>query len=349
MSRIYTECHHVVVWLGTGSQDAAIELSKLEGANRYAHAPSSSSSLTGESATAAAKTILYNNYWSRLWIVQELLLPPRVHILCGTFWLLFSKLIIAARRFSKPTQAKHRLAVPPTLYNIFSRFQLDPNYSVYENPGRGHSSSLHQCMKHFARQECYDPRDKVYGLLSLVRKEDHVPVDYSKTMLEVFSDVMKILMRLPRHWLTQYSQTLMTNLGLEQHQKAVQAILEHSVAPGGDTVSELKWQVEASSTGPSRWRYKVGDVWFSEGDIPTAIRPWKSVQGLIVRKPQLKRREIDDRTVRVLKKRHLQEVASEELEDSDKAALIKSFDEADLGFGFLYELEELADLTNQTK
>jgi len=199
-------------------------------------------------------------------------------------------------------------------------------------------------MKHFAQQECYDPRDKVYGLLSLVRKKDHVPVDYSKTMLEVFSDVMTILVRLPPHWLTQYSQTLMTNLGLEQHQKAVRAILERAVAPGGDTVSELQWQFGVSSTGPSRWRYKVGDLWYSEDDIPTAIRPWDSGQKSVVRKPQLKRREIDDRMNGVPKKRHVQEAALKKSEDIDKAALAKSFDEDDLGFMFLYELEELADL-----
>jgi hypothetical protein len=349
MSRIYTECYHVIVWLGISSQDAAILLSKLEGANNYAHASSSSSSLTWESATRAAKTIFYNNYWSRLWIVQELLLPPRVHILCGTFWLPFSKLIIAARRLSKPAQGKTKLAVPPTLYNIFSHFQLDPNYSVYENPGRGHSSSLHQCMKHFAQQECYDPRDKVYGLLSLVRKEDHIPVDYSKTMLEVFTDVMTILLKLPPHWLTQYSHTLLNNLGLGQHQKAVRAILERAVAPDGETVTGLEWKTGSSSKGPGRWRYKIGDMWYSDDDHATALRAWDSGQTSVVQKSQLKKRAITDKAYGSSKKRQLQEAALKESNDGDKPALAELFNEADLGFGFLYELEELADLNSQSE
>ena len=40
----------------------------------------------------------------------------------------------------------------------------------------------------FYEGKCENPRDKVYGLMGMVRKEDGVVVDYRKSVMEVYLD-----------------------------------------------------------------------------------------------------------------------------------------------------------------
>ncbi|UPX21360.1 uncharacterized protein EKO05_0011546 [Ascochyta rabiei] len=185
MSRIYTSCLSVIIWLGTDCEGAAGVLGGIEDTSNHRSLPKLHNA---HPMIIAAKTVFENAYWRRLWIVQELLLPRRVRVLCGSTWLAFSKLVIATNRFgSRVTSSKSH-------HSIFSKFNLcarQPN--LFNGSVRGYSMSLGDCLRCFARQECFDPRDKVYGLLSLVCKEDQIPVDYSKSVYEVYMDVVKVL------------------------------------------------------------------------------------------------------------------------------------------------------------
>ncbi|KAH6612000.1 heterokaryon incompatibility protein-domain-containing protein [Boeremia exigua] len=146
MSRIYTGCLHVIVWLG---MDKSLS-PKLEDTHPLVQ---------------AAKIVFSNNYWRRLWIIQELLLPKSIRVRSGVTWLPFNKLVIAAKRFGS------RVSMSKAHHSIFSHFRLLVTHSEHEAPARGYSMSLAVCLRYFVRQECYDPRDKVYGLLSLSTHE----------------------------------------------------------------------------------------------------------------------------------------------------------------------------------
>jgi hypothetical protein len=52
----------------------------------------------------------------------------------------------------------------------------------------------------FGQQQCEDSRDKVYGLMSLVKEQERVIVDYSKSIEEVFVDLAVTARKSEESW-----------------------------------------------------------------------------------------------------------------------------------------------------
>lgn len=142
----------------------------------------------------AFEALMRRPYWRRVWVVQELLLGKQVRFLCGQkefSWGNMINLIINVAKEKAMGQGNEnkgeRLLNPPEnnfLHfptRIFSRksfFVLSPR------------DFLWVALSMFADFECAEPRDRVYGLQSLVPPEGRVAVDYSKSMEEIFHDVM---------------------------------------------------------------------------------------------------------------------------------------------------------------
>lgn len=77
--------------------------------------------------------------------------------------------------------------------------------------------NLYEYVYYFSAQHCKDPRDKVYGLLGLVKDNEKPEVDYGKTVQEVLLDVLRAddsLARLAEHVLAIRLQTV---LGQQEH------------------------------------------------------------------------------------------------------------------------------------
>ncbi|KAF1926354.1 uncharacterized protein M421DRAFT_42954, partial [Didymella exigua CBS 183.55] len=62
MARIYEGCLHAIIWLGRESEQLALDFSQRRWGGQYLAA---------------------NDYFRRLWIVQEVVLSPKQVILCG--------------------------------------------------------------------------------------------------------------------------------------------------------------------------------------------------------------------------------------------------------------------------
>lgn len=54
-------------------------------------------------------------------------------------------------------------------------------------------------LERYSINKCEDPRDKAYSLMSLVREEDRIAIDYDKTSMEVFADVVNALLGTPKN------------------------------------------------------------------------------------------------------------------------------------------------------
>ncbi|KAF2822906.1 hypothetical protein CC86DRAFT_258786, partial [Ophiobolus disseminans] len=165
MPRIYRQAIHVIQWLGSdpGMMEAAAEFQTTK----------SISSLT---------TLLDNRYFTRLWIIQEVLLAKRVKVLCGSQWLDFREMAERAQEQEKVADLRSDTDVRQT-----SRLLLRDG--TFKRQGR----SLNHCLRRYSANHCVDARDKVYGLLGLVREDEQVPVDYNRSVLMVFLDTLKVL------------------------------------------------------------------------------------------------------------------------------------------------------------
>lgn len=164
MARIYSECIYVIVWL---------DLSSLRAARRY------SKNRNAENTEA----ILRNRYFTRLWIVQEVMLPKKAHILCGHVWMdwdVLFKAALFAGFLEHPT-------LSPMTYLLSNRY-------AHAEPVRpGYSHLLCNLLRQFSSMGCEDPRDKLYGMLGLISETLRPIVDYSNTREDVYLDAIRIL------------------------------------------------------------------------------------------------------------------------------------------------------------
>jgi hypothetical protein len=151
MSGIYSHCQALIIWLGKASGPAA----QLFWQNRR------------------REVLLQNSYFTRVWIVQEVLLAKHIKVLGGTTWIDWSAFTVIPLTCSLVTAG-----VPIATLSLLDRAQ---SYV------RG-STSLAALLLNFYDNNCTDPRDYVYGLLGLVSKDQRPEIDYTKTLWEVFLD-----------------------------------------------------------------------------------------------------------------------------------------------------------------
>lgn len=130
-------------------------------------------------------TILSNKYFSRLWIVQEVLLARHVRIIirgCTRSWI--SWINLYEQHVSLLSRSSWRRKSSPGALLLGKYF--------------GHQSGtqpLHMRILDFSTKHCEDARDSLYGLMGIVAVSDHVAIDYTKSVLDVYVEVLEVFNR----------------------------------------------------------------------------------------------------------------------------------------------------------
>lgn len=163
MAQIYKGSYLTLIWLGEGNPFT----DDLSDRGVY---------------SLAEQPILYfptHEYFTRLWIVQEVLLPPRLEIMCGSDWLPWDMVATGVRMLNN-------------LYDGSTLFYKRRDESPY---GRVRSEDLELMLATFSSGKCVDPRDKIYGLLGLFHDSKLIEVDYDKSVAEVLCSAISVLAR----------------------------------------------------------------------------------------------------------------------------------------------------------
>jgi hypothetical protein len=132
-------------------------------------------------------------YWSRLWIIQEILLPSVVTVQCGTHEVSWRDLGHIFNNLTSFVHASYQFSISSS-----APFRL--NQQIKSNAG-GYSSTriggfippkLADLVLQFKGAQCEDPRDTVFGLLSLARSccRDAVQADYSKSPEQICTTLL---------------------------------------------------------------------------------------------------------------------------------------------------------------
>jgi hypothetical protein len=171
MTKIYAKTFEVLTWLGTeahGSGKAMEAInSGVDSVNEY---------------KSQVQSLFKRPYWDRLWILQEVLMGQNILVLCGDRSFTWEKLEAPF----VPQGIEDRVwTYPVDIYNVALSL-IEEKASL-----QGTNRRLSYILETFAGLQCQDPRDKVYGLLSLVRSSGAIPVDYSKTSTEVFFNTIQ--------------------------------------------------------------------------------------------------------------------------------------------------------------
>ncbi|MCJ1432890.1 hypothetical protein MMC27_002248 [Xylographa pallens] len=194
MANIYSLAQRVVVWLGEQSNDSKLGLETLQylanqielGAdNSWGDAPgaehpkwySSSHRLPYNEGTWSAITKLFARDWfTRVWVLQEVQLAKHAIVQVGEDtipWLVIRKCIIILGR---------KVDVPKELIALV--------FLHRNSVGARLTLSFSNLMYWASHHHCLDPRDKLYGLLSLVPPATSARIQprYSDSPLRVFVD-----------------------------------------------------------------------------------------------------------------------------------------------------------------
>lgn len=161
MAFIYRRAQAVLIWLG-----------HLNATRKY---------FKLSDKDAVRKVLCCHDYWSRVWIVQEIALAKKIWCVyesipgCGHTCQNWADFMDDLRSWNGSEGA-----LPFKLEK-----QRDGRY--------GDTCRLEVLLANFSNAQCKEPRDKIYGFLGLAHdcQNDSLPVDYSKSLLDLYSDVVR--------------------------------------------------------------------------------------------------------------------------------------------------------------
>lgn len=169
MSRIFGGAREVIIWLGLAKQGVGEMM-------RKAPLEHMSESDWVDGHAAAIGDLCGRSYWSRLWIFQELKSAKEARLMCGAHtldWMNFRSLLFRAvnigdstldRLHSGPRMSEFVTSVRRKVYQLVT---LSAAQRMVDLCSDGTPTSLWLLLRVTEHLECYDPRDKVYSLLSM--------------------------------------------------------------------------------------------------------------------------------------------------------------------------------------
>ncbi|KIW08089.1 hypothetical protein, variant 2 [Verruconis gallopava] len=195
MARVYEQATQVLVWLGPGTIDSDVLLDSMN-ALWHHHRPISNDDIVSLQKQFTRSKCLRLSYWSRLWVVQEILLASDITVLWGSrriAWETARSFFLGFRESGRPIAitlpSSGRLLSRDHLRNLIrgrdKRIEVSTRF-------RG-KLTWDQALYFSARTECEDPRDRIYGLLGLVSEEFQIKPDYTKSFDEVFDELEQLI------------------------------------------------------------------------------------------------------------------------------------------------------------
>ncbi len=257
MYAIFNRASEVVVWLGEVYNKSNVAMKAIaRSAEGYSEAeaedgPRPEVEVLSERYQAILS--LYNRpYWSRLWILQEICLAKKLRVHCGTnsvtweqfnhFWMHFRRHVGVDRGVSENYSGLGTsYAIPEGLERLMDMMHRRTCFS-----GMLHLLKVSQHL------QCWDVKDRVFGLLGLVHQpleSRPLQADYSTSLQQLYIDVME--------W---YIENEKDNLRAEVYGNDVlemshvlQDALEHPFQRGLGTIPKLNWRSGVSNVKYQLW------------------------------------------------------------------------------------------------
>ncbi|KAF2240884.1 HET-domain-containing protein [Trematosphaeria pertusa] len=170
MGEIYSGAHMVVAWLGEPPERMIPSLERISrrGVDMKCllDIKDPSSDFTDVSTRTAYLDLISRPYFTRVWVVQEIILARKIVFKYGSSS--FNSIQVS----NGLTQMKH----------------------LWDNYAYPHGLRIDRAIMEFLGLKSSNPLDKIYGLLGLLDADDIVP-DYAKSRVDLYRDVLKACIR----------------------------------------------------------------------------------------------------------------------------------------------------------
>ena len=178
MRDVYSGATLVRAWLGCEENDSEEAFRTFHQEREAFYKPSLKAKEEQTTAQMAAlQAISDRTYWTRFWIVQELILARKLVIHCGD-----DKIDWWPEMFPKP---------------MILSFQRTPVWQVFNLKSDKESKKLLLLMKHLYTAKATDFRDRLYALLGIA--EDVPPgtivIDYTASVVDIKKEIMDLCLR----------------------------------------------------------------------------------------------------------------------------------------------------------
>ncbi|KAI0442629.1 heterokaryon incompatibility protein-domain-containing protein [Xylaria telfairii] len=202
MRHIYYRAYSVILWLDplpdtAVAIDLLVEITRspgltgAQGAHLYAQRHQ-------QHRLLALARFIENDYFNRLWVVQEIASARNITVFCGDQSIQWEDLNLIIKFMTNPEmlrslQSTEEMGI--VACNQDSLRHAGTILGTRMSASQGYSSSLAFLLSNYRSMKCKDPRDKVFGLLGLVRGGDHALIrpDYTKNEIQVYQDTAKYI------------------------------------------------------------------------------------------------------------------------------------------------------------
>jgi hypothetical protein len=166
MGEIYSEAEVVIAWLGPASEETLLHY--------HGNMPSTYDSFW--TTRTVFEDLAGNEYWTRAWITQELVLAHRISIAIGPLTFTFKKLL----------EMIHSIGFE---FAITERFGQILAFTA--SKGNIVGEPLAKLLLTFRNKKCSVSRDRIFALLGLCLEKDHIKVDYGCSVIELVHSIMR--------------------------------------------------------------------------------------------------------------------------------------------------------------
>jgi hypothetical protein len=197
MREIFERAAHVIVWLGpeTGSTRKAFEYLN-QNAGKYLQ--STGLQITSELPDSIWKyltlDVFARPWWTRIWVMQEIALPAKITVLCGSSTIGWD-LLMASTMHYRTSLAKLLYVPRDNLEESQAILRLAESELIRNFIRNSGSLSLKHLLMCFRTRQTSDPRDRIYAILGLIdrysSKTDELLPDYRKPVSEVYANVVR--------------------------------------------------------------------------------------------------------------------------------------------------------------
>lgn len=166
MGTIYKAATFVVAWLGEEPENCEPLLRHLKRSGKVSrtvlrHGGRSVENdprlefepLADSASVKALKILLQRSYWSRAWVLQELIHGREITLMCGDEDVSWAYLRALSGRLPWATSFKHTI--------------IDELFTHKSALACGKHLKMHTLMHAYPNRQCVDPRDQIYSLLSI--------------------------------------------------------------------------------------------------------------------------------------------------------------------------------------
>ncbi|KAK1715383.1 heterokaryon incompatibility protein-domain-containing protein [Colletotrichum lupini] len=192
MQEIYRRARRAIVWLGEKSHDSneAIKFIRLlNKVNLQGHSDTGIRPILEQYRNhytywTALKSFFLRKWWTRIWTIQEFVIPERVSMWCGTQSI--NRTVICRALWTADKCPWSGFKETLGFSYGFNRRRLWMLYKISKKSNKDITMSLPALAAYFSQCDATDDRDRLYGLRALSTDGFLLEVSYARSVEEVY-------------------------------------------------------------------------------------------------------------------------------------------------------------------